>query len=348
MKIKSHLSGRKLAQKGALDVTKSKWTGSELDALGFGVMDNALIGPATHNGFIDPDKLNTQYGRTIRTATQVNVLDEITGVTVAGQWHDETIQFNFETLTGKAELYGDHSNIPLASYVQNLTYRGIVRFELGFEVTTLEDARQSAAGYDVAATKRAAQMAALDASRHEIGYYGFTAPNTRTFGLLNDPNLPDYETGTDWKTGGFATITGDIISMFTRIEAQSGGRVKDNDAMTLVLPLGYRQFMSVSNETGRGQTISEWLQVNYPNVRTIYSPEFVGANGGANIAYLFADSFSGNDDDAYESTIIQIVPTRHQVRGSQQGIKSYIELATNATAGVVVLFPQAVTRLTGI
>ena len=47
----------------------------------------------------------------------------------------------------KAELYGDHTNVPLASYAQDQERRGLVRFELGFQVGKLEEARQSSAGF---------------------------------------------------------------------------------------------------------------------------------------------------------------------------------------------------------
>lgn len=347
---KFYMSGRKIREKGPIDVTKSQWTADELARVGFGgiaVMDTALTGPAMQSGHINREFLQHQLAGVIRTATQVRTLDEITGIVTAGEWHTEDIAMNVATPTAKAELYGDHSNIPLADYLQSTEVRGVVRFEQGFHVGKLEEARQGAIGYDAAAEKRFAATESLELSREMIGYNGFVTADTRTFGLLNDPNLPAYETGADWTTADFATITADIQDMFGRIEVSSGGRIKDDAAMTMVLPMGYRRFLTVANPVAQGQTVSQWLTDNFPNVRVVYAPQFVGANGGANVAYLFADNVDV-EDDAMSATLIQIVPVKYQVLGSENQIKGYLEDATNATAGVIVARPWAVTRLTGI
>lgn len=345
-----HMSGREVRKRGPLDVTKAQWTADELRAVGFGgidSMDSALTGPAMSSGHINREFLQHQLAGVIRTATQVRVLDEITGITTAGEWHTEDITMNVATPVGKAELYGDHTNIPLANYLQSTEERGVVRFEQGFQVGKLEEARQGAIGYDAAAEKRFAATESLELSRELIGFNGFVTPNTRTFGLLNDPNLPAYESGADWTTAAFADITSDIQDMFGRIETSSGGRIRDDAAMTLVLPMGYRRFMSTANPVAQGETVRQWLEANFPNVRTVYAPQFVGANGGANVAYLFADNVDV-EDDAMSATLIQIVPVKYMVLGSENQIKGYLEDATNATAGVIVARPWAVTRLTGI
>lgn len=62
---------------------------------------------------------------------------------------------------------------------------------------------------------------------------------------------------------------------------------------------------------------------------------------------LFADNV-GDVDDFTSATILQIVPVRYQLLGSEAGIKGYLEDATNATAGVLVARPWAVTRMTGM
>ncbi|WP_406834083.1 hypothetical protein WKR00_14860 [Morganella morganii] len=43
-----------------------------------------------------------------------------------------------------------------------------------------------------------------------------------------------------------------------------------------------------------------------------------------------------------------MVPVKYQLLGSENKAKGYLEDATNATAGIIVTRPWAVTRLTGI
>lgn len=352
MKHRLYMSGREIRQRGPVDLRHStaNITHDDLAAIGFGgfaTMDSALTGPAMQSGGIRREFLQHQLAGVIRTATRVRVLDEITGVVTAGNWHDEEVVANVATPVAKAELYGDNSNIPLANYLSGTERRGIVRYEQGFQVGRLEEARQGAYGYDAANEKRNAATESLEESRERTGYYGFTDDETRVFGLLNDPNLPAYQTGNDWTGSDFAGITADIADMFGDIEERSGGRIVDDTPATMVLPTGYRRYLNVSNPTGQGETVKQWLDVNYPNTRLIFSPEFVGANGGANIVYLFADNVDV-EDEATSATILQIVPVRYQVLGSENQIKGYLEDATNATAGVLVARPWALTRMTGI
>ena len=352
-KEKFYMSGREIRQRGPLDISKGnqKWTYDEMAQIGFGnleAMDSALTGPAMHGGLIHREVLQHVLPGLIRTATRVRVLDEITGVMNAGEWHDEEIILNVATPTGTAELYGDNSNIPLASYMQDQEKRGIVRFEQGFQVGKLEEARQSAAGFEAASEKRNAAAESLESSRERVGYYGFNAPDTRVFGLLNDPNLPAYETAaTPWLTATFEQITGDINAMFSRIELASGGIIQDSINLTQVLPLGYRSVLSKANPVARGETVKQWVSENYPNLRFVFAPEFKGANGGADVTYMFADSVD-DGSTATSATILQVVPVKYQLLGSENQVKGYLEDATNATAGIFVTRPWAITRLTGI
>ncbi|EJD6506532.1 DUF2184 domain-containing protein [Providencia rettgeri] len=351
-KQKFYMSGRDIRKHGQLNILPNQqWTYRELEQIGFGglaSMDSAITGAAVQGGLIQREMLQHVLPGLIRTATRVRVLDEITGVLNAGEWHDEEIILNVATPTGKAELYGDHTNVPLASYIQDQERRGIVRFEQGFQVGKLEEARQSAAGFEAAAEKRNSATESLEQGRERIGYYGFNSPETRVFGLMNEPNLPAYETASKkWKGGTFADITQDITDMFSRIEMSSGGIIKDDIAITLTLPLGYRSTLNVANPVARGETVYQWVKENYPNLRFVFSPEFVGANGGADVAYMFADTID-DGSTATSATILQVVPVKYQLLGSQAQIKGYLEDATNATAGVFVTRPWAITRLTGI
>lgn len=351
-KQKFYMSGREIREKGQLNIKPDqKWTYRELEQIGVGgldSMDSAISGAAVQGGLIPREMLQHVIPGLIRTVTRVRVLDEITGVLNAGEWHDEEIVLNVATPSGKAELYGDHTNIPLASYIQDQERRGIVRFEQGFQVGRLEGARQSATGFEAAVEKRIAVTESLEQGRERVGYFGFNSPETRVFGLMNEPNLPPYETTKKkWKGGTFADITKDITDMYSRIEMSSGGIIKDDTEITLTLPLGYRSTLNIANPVARGETVYQWIKENYPKLRFVFSPEFVGANGGADVTYMFADSID-DSSTATSSTILQVVPTKFQLMGSQEQIKGYLEDATNATAGVTLARPWAITRLTGI
>ncbi|VEE71522.1 putative late gene antiterminator protein [Yersinia pseudotuberculosis] len=62
----------------------------------------------------------------------------------------------------------DHGNIPLASWQVGYARRSIVRFEQGFSVGALEEARTAKASLATAAEKRSSAAQSLDVSRNRV------------------------------------------------------------------------------------------------------------------------------------------------------------------------------------
>jgi hypothetical protein len=290
----------------------------------------------------------------VRVVTQAQTIDDILGVVTAGDWEDEEIVQGVLEPTGLAQPYGDYTNIPLASWNLGYERRTIVRFEEGLRVGKLEEARAGKARVNSAATKRAAAAMALDILRNRIGFYGFNNGENRTYGLLNDPNLPAYVNvaGGTWSTKTFLQITADIRTAVGALIVKAGGHVRagpnatNATPLTLVLPLGADNYLGVTSDYGN--SVAQWLKETYPNMRIITAPEFAGANGGANVFYLFADRIDDGDSDDGGQTFAQIVPTRFRTIGVEQQAKAYVEDYSNATAGVMLKRPFLVVRYSGI
>lgn len=349
--VRMHMNGRLVSDRGPVRLSQdARLTYNDLEDIGVGIrsMDAALVGPALSAGSIPGHMLETWLPGTLRVITQVRNIDEIVGITTIGRWEDEYINLRVATPVAKAELYGDSTNIPLADYGQSTESRSVVRFEQGFQVGKLEELRQSAAGYQAAEEKRRAATESLDVSRNEIGFFGFNDGNSNVYGLLNDPSLSSYEAATaPWLTATFDQLVGDVIRMMSTIEEQMGGNLRDESDLVLVLPTGYRMIMTRYSPAGPGITFGEWLRESYPSLRIVTAPEFVGANGGLDVAYLFVENAGGADDsDITSASVIQAVPVRYQVLGSENRIKGYIEDAINATAGVFIIRPWAFARMT--
>lgn len=349
-KVHLHMTGSLASKRGSVQIgADSKISFDDLDNLGVGIraMDAALIGPALSSGNINAHMLETWLPGTLRTITQVRNIDEIAGITTVGRWEDEFINLRVVEPVAKAELYGDSTNIPLAEYRAADESRGVVRFEQGFQVGKLEDARQSANGYQAAEEKRRAAAESLDISRNYIGFNGFNTAGSNVYGLLNDPSLAAYLTPTAvWMSATFDQLTADFIKLVSKIETQMGGNLKDDSQFVFVLPTGYRSIMTKYSATGSGLTFGAWIKENYPNVRIVTTPEFKAANGNLDVAYLFVENAGSDDEsDTMNASIIQAVPVRYQVLGSENRIKGYIEDAVNATAGVFITRPWAFARI---
>lgn len=290
----------------------------------------------------------------VRVLTAARKIDNLIGITTAGKWADEeVIQGVLEPL-GEAALYGDYTNVPLSSWNNNFERRTIVRFEKGIKVGLLEDERAAAVRINNAAEKRAAAVLSLEIIRNRVGFLGYNGGTNRTYGFLNDPSLPAYITAaatgtgstTTWSTKSFLNITADIRGMFARLRAASKDQVDpEKTPTTLALATSVIDYLSVTSDFGI--SVRDWLRTTYPKCRVESAPELDAANGGANVAYLSADSIDDGGTDG-GATWVQIVPAKFQALGTEKQAKGYVEDFSNATAGVFVKRPFAVQRLTGI
>lgn len=292
----------------------------------------------------------------VRAVFKVRVIDELIGITTIGAWHDEEIVQGVIESMGDAVPYGDLSNVPFASWNLNFERRTVVRFEKGFAVGRLEEARASAIRVSSTAEKRIGVATALDIQRNQVGFVGFNAGADRTYGLLNDPYLPSYVTvangatsGTPaWSTKSTLDIIADLISFFQTLEVNSGGNIQPKvDETTLALPTGWDTYLGTP--TTLGYSAGAWMRENYPKCRIITAPQFQGANGGANVGYLYADNVESDPESTDDGrTFLQAVPTKMQTLGVQQEAKRFVEDFSNASAGVMCKRPWAVYRFSGI
>lgn len=288
----------------------------------------------------------------VRAVFAVRKIDELIGISTVGNWHDEEVVQGMIENMGDAVPYGDYTNVPLASWNANFERRTIVRFEKGFKIGKLEEARAAAMRLASAAEKRVSVSQALDIQRNTIGFYGYNSGADRTYGFLNDPSLPAYVNvasgvnGLPWSGKTYLEITADLLEAFTALQTQSQGVVDpENTPTTLALPTGISQYLSTVSQYGN--SVREWLRQTYPKCRVVSAPQLNAANASANVFYLYADEVedSASDDSR---TWVQAVPAKFQTLGVQNEAKGYIEDFTNATSGAMLKRPYAVVRRSGI
>lgn len=293
--------------------------------------------------------LRNWISEVVRVVTAVRDIDDIVGKTVAGTWIDEQIVQPVLERTGQAVPYSDIGDGHNASWNVNLETRNIARFEEDLTVGQLEEGRSAAMRINSAAEKREAAAESLEIARNEIGFLGYADGESKIYGLLNDPNLPDYVsatinaagTSTHWEDKTYMEIQADLLLAISTLQKNCKGRYNPKrDRATLAVALGAEQWLNKSNEFGK--TVAQWLAETYPQIEVKTSVYFDGANGGANVAYLFAEEIGGS------RTIEQYVQDTLRFLGTENKGKVFIEYYSNATAGVMVRVPVGVFRLTGI
>lgn len=290
----------------------------------------------------------------VYTMTDARNIDLLVGRTVQGDWESEEVIQEILEPSGTAVPYGDTSNLALSNWNLNYNYFTNVRFELGMEVLNLEQARSSKANVDSGAVKRLACGRALEIQRNYIGFYGFNNGANRTYGFLNDPNLPNYvivATGaaasTTWALKTFNEIVADLITAAQAIQTNSGDNI---DPMVVPLKLALSsavaQQLSKINQLGN-QSVRQWIAQTYPNWTIVTAPELNAAHSGSNVFYLYPESF--RDDSTDDGRVFeQVVPMQFKVQGVERLVKGYREGYTNATCGTFVKRPWAVVRYFGV
>lgn len=339
----------------------SKTTEQTLDKLGIGFeksalkemqsfygMDAAVAGVTTPSITTPIQFLQHWLPDFVEVVTAAREIDSIVGRTIAGNWHDESIVQGILERTGQAVPYGDHTDIPLSSWNTNFEVRDIVRFEEGIQVGVLEEARAGAMNISSQTEKRAAAAESLAIELNNIGFFGYNEGNNKTYGFLNDPNLPAYTTvatgsggTTTWASKDYDEITADLRTAFAALRVQTGNLFKpERDRAKLALSVAVMEYLNVENQFGK--SVYDFLKQNYPNVTIESAVQLDGANSGANVLYLFAESING------KPVMHQFVQDVFRLIGVEKKAKVFLEDYSNASAGILVTQPIGVVRYSGI
>lgn len=322
-------------------------------------MDSNFAPAATSASMPTPIQfLQTWLPGFVKVMTAARKIDDAIGIKTVGSWEDQEIVQGMVEPAGTVTEYGDYTNIPLQSWNTNFERRTIVRGEMGIAVGLLEEGRASAMRLNSAETKRQGAAVSLEIFRNAVGFYGWNSGANRTFGLLNDPNLPPLISssvvgGWNGVNGTFQSVTGDIRMAVVQLRTQSQDQIDPEKVnLTLLLPTDRVDYLSIT--TDFGISVRDWITQTYPKMRIVSAPELGGANTtpnpAQNVFYLFAEDIDASIDGSTDGgeTFAQLVQTKFMTLGVEKRAKSYVEDYANGTAGVMCKRPWAVVRVTGI
>lgn len=358
--VQSLISGDNLAALGISNLTagmvgRMMRAANDAGAFAMDAADTTLTSLTTTASVVTPLQfLQNWLPGFVAIITAARKIDELIGINTVGAWEDEEIVQG--TLEGAAQgaLYGDTTNVPLASWNVNWEQRTIVRYEIGMRAGVLEEARAGKVNINSAETKRGAATEYLEIFRNTVGFYGYNSGNGSTYGWLNDPNLnaatefPDTGSGSStlWSEKDFAEIQADIRLMVVTLRTQSLDTIDvEKVPLTLALPTDVVDYLGTT--TDFGYSVRAWMKDTYPNIRVVSAPQLQLAIAGDNGAYLQAESVDDGMSTDDKRVWIQAVPAKFRLIGVSQQTKGYEEDYSNATAGAFLKRSYAVVRFYG-
>jgi len=293
--------------------------------------------------------LQTFLAEPIYTVTAARNIDNLVPRAIVASFEDEEIVARVVEKIGTARPMTDYGAANNSDWNLNFETRTIVRYEDGFECGTLEEMRAGRVQMNSAEEKRNAVAESLAITMNEIGFYGYNDGENRTYGFLNDPNLPAYTTVADgasgyttWDKKTYAEIQADIRTAISNLREKTKNLFNPmRDPFVFAISLNRIDYLSTTSNYTL-DSVQDWLLKTYPACRVETAPELTGANGGANVFYLYLEKL-GNQT-VVENNIVD----NFRLLGTEKRVKSFVEDYANATAGVLWRHPVAMVRYTGI
>ena len=356
-KIRGYFSPREMQEVKTFDASNSNHM-RMLDALGVNenVYNTGMDAEAPYisGGVSARQPLFTKYlPGVVSDLTTVRKIDTLVGQLTVGSYLDQDVMQMIQERTGEAKSYSEGTQIPYTSYATSYERRDLVKFVIGTKSDMISDGRMSLTGVNPEQVKMSAAVTGLEIVRNQVAFNGFTDGENKTYGFLNDPNLPapitlpnGASTKPEWVNKTLAEKQKDFNNAVSSLMNTTGGNFDPTmDNFTLALALSVAGTLNDTNEYGISMT--SWINDTYPKCRVVYVPEFNGVNGGANVFYMYVENMKLNSSDN-GSVIDGIVTEKFMSIGKAQEIGGYKEGFINAIGGVLVKRPYAIYRATGV
>ena len=296
----------------------------------------------------------------IRMFTAPRRAEELLGFVQAGDFADQTIVARFVEMFGYTQSYGDLNEAPRSGYNAEYQSREIVRFQGGVQSDRLETQRMAKIGVSDIDEKRTSLARAFAITENLVSFNGFTG--ARCYGLLNDPNLPSYVTVASSGTGSsplwsaktsalqWADVLTSVQALFTQTKtAFDPTKEEFTWAIGTAVKIALSNFMLVGG-TALAISLGEYIKQQFPNIRIIVIPEFDGANGGANIWYMYKESMVDGDTSSDDGkAVVNLIQQRMFMLSALPTASGGIaENYASAQAGTFVKRPILFYRASGM
>lgn len=262
-------------------------------------------------------------------------------------WADEKYFTPMIERTGQTTPYSDFG-MPLVSGLNaNFNETGHYRFTAKYQHGNLEAAQYQKGRINYQAFLLSAVTEALAVELNNVAFNGYIKNSSNAYicyGLLNNPELPNYEQAL--KT--FEAMTWqEIMNFFTKavttLTQKTGNNINSESKIRVVISAS--AFNSLKSKwTDLGISAYEKLQGLYPNMYFVSAIELDNAEQNNNVIYFIGESNAGGIADSTKLGYSELALAGNVV----QTDNGYSQAISAGTCGALVFKPSFIVRYQGI
>ncbi|MGL4208826.1 MAG: major capsid family protein [Candidatus Adiutrix sp.] len=293
--------------------------------------------PAELLAYIDP--------KVIEIMTAPRRARELFTETKKGDWTTPYAKWRTDEIVGRSQPYSDFA----ASGVSDLNCQWRTRQQYVFQTSIhygdLESAMTQVARLDLAAARQRAAATVLDIDANR--FYLLGVQGLEIYGLLNDPDLPPAIVAAPTGGGGSSAwadkttrnIYDDVLSLFSRLVAQSSGLIDNSSELILALSPSLAVFLG--GATDFNVSVLEMLNKYFGRIRIVTLPELSSPTAGETV-FMIAPTVSGLSTGD--------LGFGEKIRAGRlvAELSSLKQKYVSSTYGGIVLIPFAFAQMTGV
>ena len=262
-------------------------------------------------------------------------------------WADEKYFTPMIERTGQTTPYSDFG-MPLVSGLNaNFNETGHYRFTAKYQHGNLEAAQYQKGRINYQAFLLSAVTEALAVELNNVAFNGYIKNSSNAYvcyGLLNNPELPDYEQAQkNFDTMDWQEVMNFFTKAVTKLTQQTGNNINSESKIRVVISAS--AFNSLKSKwTNLGISAYEKLQGLYPNMYFVSAIELDKVENNEKAIYFIGESNAGGIADSTKLGDSELALAGNVV----QTDNGYSQAISAGTCGALVFKPSFIVRYKGI
>ena len=262
-------------------------------------------------------------------------------------WADEKYFTPMIERTGQTTPYSDFG-MPLVSGLNaNFNETGHYRFTAKYQHGNLEAAQYQKGRINYQAFLLSAVTEALAVELNNVAFNGYINNSSRSYicyGLLNNPELPEYEATLEtFEAMTWQQVMNFFTGAVTKLTQQTGNNINSESKIRVVISAS--AFNSLKSKwTDLGISAYEKLQQLYPNMYFVSAIELDKVESNEKAIYFIGESNAGGIADSAKLGYSELALAGNVV----QTDNGYSQAISAGTCGALVFKPSFIVRYQGI